>query len=100
MINLYIRFPFQTTIQSKQNNFKEGLGFHPRLLLTFTMKKEYYLVKDFIGWDKTEKFVQDLILKHNLKSILEVGAGANPTIRPEFINKHQINYVISDVDDV
>ena len=41
-----------------------------------------------------------MILKHNLKSILEVGAGANPTIRPEFINQHQLNYVISDVDDV
>lgn len=62
------------------------------------MKKEYYLVKDFIGWDKTEKFVRDLILKYNLKSILEVGAGANPTISPEFINQHQLNYVVNDVD--
>jgi hypothetical protein len=64
------------------------------------MKKEYYLVKDFIGWDKTEQFVQDLILKYNLKTILEVGAGANPTINPDFIKKHRLNYTISDIDDI
>jgi hypothetical protein len=63
------------------------------------MKKEYYLVKNFIGWDKTETFVQDLILKNNLKSILEIGAGANPTINPEFIKKHDLKYTISDIDD-
>lgn len=63
------------------------------------MKKEYYLVKDFIGWSKTEVFVQELILKYNIKSILEIGAGANPTIHPEFINKHNLKYTISDIDD-
>lgn len=63
------------------------------------MKKEYCLVEDFLGWSKTEAFVQELILKYNIKSILEIGAGANPTINPDFIKKHNLVYTISDVDD-
>lgn len=63
------------------------------------MKKDYYLVKDFIGWSKTEAYIQELIINKKIKSILEIGAGANPTISPEFINKHHLNYTISDVDD-
>ncbi len=63
------------------------------------MKIKYELTKNFIGWNKTETFAQDLILKYNLKSILEIGAGANPTINPEFIKKHDLKYTISDIDD-
>lgn len=63
------------------------------------MIKKYSTVKDFIGWDKTEKFVQDLILNNSVKSILEIGAGANPTISPGFIKQYNLNYTISDVDD-
>ncbi len=63
------------------------------------MNINYFSVDDFIGWNKTEAFVQALILKHNFKSVLEIGAGANPTISDDFINYHQISYTISDVDD-
>lgn len=63
------------------------------------MNIKYEATKYFIGWDKTESFVQNLILKNNLKSILEIGAGANPTINPEFIKKHNLKYTISDIDD-
>lgn len=63
------------------------------------MKKNYFLVKDFIGWAKTETFVKELILNNKLKSILEIGAGANPTINPEFIKQNNLVYTISDVDD-
>jgi hypothetical protein len=63
------------------------------------MKIDYQIVKNFIGWSRAAEFVQELILKNNIQSILEIGAGANPTISPEFINKHNLNYTISDVDD-
>lgn len=63
------------------------------------MNINYNLVSNFIGWSKAESFVKDLILKYNIKSILEIGAGANPTIHPEFINKHNLKYTISDIDD-
>lgn len=63
------------------------------------MKKEYKLVSDFIGWSKTETFIKDLIVKNNIRSILEIGAGANPTISPDFIRQNNLSYTISDVDD-
>ncbi len=68
-------------------------------LILLSMKIGYQIVKNFIGWSKTEVFVQELILKNNLKSILEIGAGANPTINPEFIKKHDLKYTISNIDD-
>lgn len=63
------------------------------------MKVEYFIVNNFIGWSKTESFVKDIILKYNIKSILEIGAGANPTIDPDFISLHRLSYTISDIDD-
>lgn len=53
-----------------------------------------------MGWSKTEAYVQELILKYRIKSILEIGAGANPTINPDFIRKNSLDYTISDVDDL
>ena len=58
---------------------------------------KYLLVKEFIGWNAAEVFIKELILAHNLNSILEIGAGANPTIKPEFIEKHKLKYTVSDV---
>ena len=46
------------------------------------MLTKYLTVKDFIGWNKTETFAQNLIINHKIKSVLEIGAGANPTIDP------------------
>lgn len=63
------------------------------------MKKNYYLVKDFIGWSKTEAYIQELIINKKIKSILEIGAGANPTINPKFIKENNLSYTISDVDE-
>jgi len=62
------------------------------------MKIEFKPVDEFIGWQKAESFVKDLIRFHGIKSILEIGAGANPTILPEFIKTNKLDYVISDVD--
>ena len=62
------------------------------------MKIDYKFVDDFIGWGKAEKFIQQLIMENNIKSILELGAGANPTIHPEFIEANKLIYTISDID--
>jgi hypothetical protein len=62
------------------------------------MKTDYKSVKDFIGWDKAEEFIQQIIIENNIKSILELGAGANPTIHPEFIDANKLTYTISDID--
>lgn len=60
---------------------------------------KYQTVKDFPGWTKTESFLQQLILTNKIKSVLEIGAGANPTINPEFITKSNLNYTMSDIDN-
>jgi hypothetical protein len=62
------------------------------------MKTEYRIVDNFIGWDKAEEFIQKIIIENNINSILELGAGANPTIHPEFIEANKLTYTISDVD--
>lgn len=64
------------------------------------MLVKYLTVKDFIGWNATEGYIKELISSQKLSSILEIGAGANPTISPEFINKLKLKYTISDIDDV
>ena len=63
------------------------------------MNIKYLPVKAFIGWNETESFVKQLILKNKIISILEIGAGANPTINSAFIHEHNLNYTISDIDD-
>ena len=64
------------------------------------MNIEYKNVQEFIGWDKAEAIIQKLILENNFKSILELGAGANPTIQLDFIKTNKLNYTISDIDSV
>jgi hypothetical protein len=59
---------------------------------------EYDLVNSFEGWEKAPAFFEDFILKHNIKNILEIGAGANPTLSFKFIRKHSLNYCVNDED--
>ena len=63
------------------------------------MQIKFNTVEAFIGWSKTEGFLKDLITKNKINSVLEIGAGANPTINPDFIGKHNLSYTISDIDD-
>ena len=62
------------------------------------MEIKYKPVQDFIGWHKAEGFIRNLITTYNFKSILEVGAGANPTIKSDFIKEHNLDYLISDIE--
>lgn len=60
---------------------------------------KYDTVDNFIGWELCESYVSGIILSNKIKSILEIGAGANPTLNPDFIRKHNLSYTISDVDN-
>ena len=62
------------------------------------MLVKYLTVKDFIGWNATAAYIKELISSHKLNSILEIGAGANPTISPEYINEFKLNSTISDIE--
>lgn len=60
---------------------------------------KYLTVEDFIGWSKTEGYIKKLISENKINSILEIGAGANPTLNSSFIREWKIDYTISDIDD-
>lgn len=55
-------------------------------------------VEEFPGWEKMPSLIKNLIDKYEVKSVLEIGAGANPTLGASEINFRKLNYTISDVD--
>jgi hypothetical protein len=60
------------------------------------MKIDFKPVNEFIGWGRAEEFVKQIIKENNINTILELGAGANPTINPLFIKNNKLSYTISD----
>jgi 2-polyprenyl-3-methyl-5-hydroxy-6-metoxy-1,4-benzoquinol methylase len=60
------------------------------------MKTDFRNVNEFIGWDKAEEFVKQIIKENSIKTILELGAGANPTINPMYIATNKLSYTITD----
>lgn len=63
------------------------------------MKIEYRSHIEFPGWGKMPSLIEDIIRKYRLKNILEIGAGANPTLNKSAISDLNLFYTISDVDD-
>ncbi|HEY6905921.1 MAG TPA: methyltransferase domain-containing protein, partial [Ignavibacteriaceae bacterium] len=55
-------------------------------------------VEEFPGWQKMRQFIEELIEQHDLKNILEVGAGANPCLEASVVMDRSLKYTISDVD--
>lgn len=51
------------------------------------------------SWRDFEKIIPELILKYQLKEICEIGAGANPYLSNDFVQKEQLNYTLVDVDE-
>jgi hypothetical protein len=51
------------------------------------------------SWNDIEVLIPELILKHKLKNIAELGAGANPFLTQEFIQEKGLNYTLIDVDE-
>lgn len=52
----------------------------------------------FPGWDGAPAFLQSLIEKYDCRQILEVGSGANPTLRAAYVRDHKISYITSDLE--
>jgi len=50
-----------------------------------------------IAWFGLVPFLKNCIYRNNAKKILEVGAGANPTLPREFINQNNLNYSLLDI---
>jgi SAM-dependent methyltransferase len=63
------------------------------------MPVSYDVVRNFPGWLCAQNYFQSLIAEHGGKRLLEVGAGANPTLTPEFVQTRGLTYVISDANE-
>jgi hypothetical protein len=55
-------------------------------------------VDEFPGWEKMPKFIEELIIRFDIKSVFEIGAGANPTLSPDIVKMLKISYTLNDVD--
>lgn len=60
------------------------------------MPVSYDLITNFPGWARASDLFQSIIVQHGCKRILEIGAGANPTLSSEFVRSKGLLYVISD----
>ena len=49
------------------------------------------------AWVGFEKFITDMIESYHVKGVCEVGGGANPLIKAEYIRDNAIDYAILDV---
>lgn len=62
-----------------------------------SIKPSYKSFLDFPGWGKMPLFIKDIIVKYNLKKILEIGSGANPTLDVNIVKELNLDYTTSDV---
>ena len=62
-------------------------------------KPNYKLFLDFPGWEKMPLFIKEIIIKHDLEKILEIGSGANPTLDASTVKNLNLDYTTSDVDE-
>jgi SAM-dependent methyltransferase len=57
----------------------------------------YDFVENFPGWVTAPEYFNSLIAEHGCTHILEVGAGANPTLPPNLVRASGLSYVVSDL---
>lgn len=70
-------------------------------MITVEMKISFKHLEEFPGWvgsTNHKAYFESFFRQHKPKSVLEIGSGANPTFSPEFVNKHGLAYITSDVD--
>lgn len=49
------------------------------------------------AWRGYERFLMDTIERNNFKSVLDVGGGANPILKDDFISRMNLDYAILDI---
>lgn len=62
------------------------------------MKIDYKNVKEFPGWDLAPEFLRNIISQYDVKNILEIGSGANPTLTLDYIKSKKLMYTTNDID--
>lgn len=64
------------------------------------MVKTQYLTRDrFAGFADSHAFVEQYLERRGVSNILEIGAGANPTLRLSYLDQHPwLSYTANDVD--
>lgn len=61
------------------------------------MTVSYGRYDDFPGWEAAGEFFGTLIRRSGARSVLEIGAGANPTLSPSYVREHGLRYTTNDV---
>jgi SAM-dependent methyltransferase len=51
------------------------------------------------AWDSYEELLKQLVNKHELRNICDVGGGANPLFSIEYIKRTGIHYTVFDISD-
>lgn len=62
------------------------------------MKIRYDTYQNFEGWNRAPQAIEFLIRHYGVKNVLEIGAGANPTLDIEAVERLKLNYTANDVD--
>lgn len=57
----------------------------------------FHSLEEFPGWEGAQPWVLDLIKQYDCTNILEIGAGANPTLAPSLVNRYKLQYTANDV---
>ena len=58
----------------------------------------FHTFSDCPGWEKAPDWILDLIERFGSKNILEIGAGANPTLSASIVSSRNLQYCLNDVD--
>ena len=61
------------------------------------MKITYGTVDQFEGWDKAPSALETFVDRNGSRAILEIGAGANPTLPVEFVRSRGLRYTTNDI---
>jgi SAM-dependent methyltransferase len=61
------------------------------------VKISYETYHTFPGWELARATVSSLIERERLRSILEIGAGANPTLPTSYVQARKLAYTTNDV---
>jgi SAM-dependent methyltransferase len=54
-------------------------------------------VDEFEGWDKAPKAFETFVDHYGSRAVLEIGAGANPTLPVEFVRSRGLRYTTNDI---
>lgn len=61
------------------------------------MSVSYHTYHEFPGWSGGPGFFASLINREGSTAILEIGAGANPTLPPSYVDASEVSYTTNDV---